>query len=174
MSTEEMRGLQATGASVVLCPSTEANLGDGVFDLGSWLGLRGAWSIGSDSHVTRRWTEELRLLEYSQRLVLRQRNVAARHGSAESTAAVLFEGALAGGSTAAGLPLQGLRVGARADFAVLDAASPALAGVPASHVLDAAVFSSPDAGFKQVAVAGRPVQLALPVDAYAGVMRQLW
>ncbi|MEY2953420.1 MAG: hypothetical protein RLZZ401_1507, partial [Pseudomonadota bacterium] len=64
---QELAGIQAACASVVLCPSTEANLGDGVFDLPTHLQLKAAWSIGSDSHVTRRLGEELRLLEYSQR-----------------------------------------------------------------------------------------------------------
>lgn len=96
----ELAGVQSAGAAIVICPSTEANLGDGVFDLPDWLGRKGNWSIGSDSHVTRSWPEELRLLEYSQRLVLRQRNIAARAGRRDSTAAVLFDGALAGGSAA--------------------------------------------------------------------------
>jgi formimidoylglutamate deiminase len=166
--------VQRTGAAIVLCPSTEANLGDGVFDLPHWLATRGRWSVGSDSHVTRSWMEELRLLEYSQRLVLRQRNVAARSATQESTAGALFQGALDGGSAAAGLPLQGLQVGQRADFAVLDAASPALAGIPAQHMLDALVFSSPDARFSRVCVGARETNQQLPTAAYATAMRALW
>src|SRR5206468_159874 len=65
-TADELTTLRGTGAAIVLCPSTEANLGDGIFDATSWLGQSGAWSIGSDSHVTRSWREELRLLEYSQ------------------------------------------------------------------------------------------------------------
>ncbi|HSV80074.1 MAG TPA: formimidoylglutamate deiminase [Ramlibacter sp.] len=170
----ELEAVQRTGAAIVLCPSTEANLGDGVFDLGTWLRVRGAWSLGSDSHVTRSWMEELRLLEYSQRFQLRQRNVAARAGGQESTAAVLFEGALGGGSAAAGLPLQGLRVGQRADFMVLDTSASALAGVPEALVLDAAVFSSPEAKPATVGVAGQLLRAELPSAAYAAVQRQLW
>ncbi len=74
----ELLGVQGTGAAIVICPATEANLGDGVFDLPAYAAAGGRWSIGSDSHVTRSWPEELRLLEYSQRLTLRQRNIAAR------------------------------------------------------------------------------------------------
>lgn len=170
----ELDAVQRTGAAIVLCPSTEANLGDGVFDLPHWLGTRGQWSIGSDSHVTRSWLEELRLLEYSQRLVLRQRNVAARAAGQESTASALFQGAMAGGSAAAGLALQGLAAGQRADFAMLDAASPALAGIPARHLLDALVFSSPEARFGRVGVAGGDGQLVLPAAGYAQAMRALW
>lgn len=171
---DELRNLQRTGASIVLCPSTEANLGDGVFDLRTWLGVDGRWSIGSDSHVTRDWTEELRLLEYSQRLVLRRRNVAAHAAAVESTAGLLFEGALAGGSAAAGVPLAGFAVGQRADLCVVDAEAPALVGIPDDHLLDALVFSSPGARMQRVIVAGREVDLTPPTAAFAHAMRGLW
>lgn len=173
-SRDELAGLRQTGASIVLCPSTEANLGDGVFDLPGWLGASGRWSIGSDSHVTRSWSEELRLLEYSQRLALRERNVAARAVLRESTAAALFDGALEGGSAAAGVPLAGLAVGQRADFMVLDADAPALLGVPPEHVLDAVVFSSPQALPRQVYVAGESVQPRGTAPAFMAAMRALW
>jgi formimidoylglutamate deiminase len=172
---EELAALRARGAAIVLCPTTEANLGDGVFDLPPWLGASGRWSIGSDSHVSRDWTEELRLLEYSQRLALRQRNVAARGALTESSAAALFEGALEGGSAAAGVPLAGLATGQRADFMVIDAEAPALVGVPDDHLLDALVFSAPGAPPREVYVAGRLVapapELARP---FAAAMRALW
>jgi formimidoylglutamate deiminase len=171
---DELLALRASGAAVVLCPSTEANLGDGVFELPTWLGASGRWSIGSDSHVTRSWAEELRLLEYSQRFVLRQRNVAARAAVSESTAAALFQGALEGGSAAAGLPLGGLAVGQRADFLVVDTRSDALLGVPQDHMLDALVFSSPDARFAEVYVAG---ERAAPPDLrqeFVQAMHELW
>jgi formimidoylglutamate deiminase len=158
----------------VLCPSTEANLGDGVFDLPAWQAAGGRWSLGSDSHVTRSWTEELRLLEYSQRFVLRQRNVAARATGAASTAATLLQSALDGGSAAAGLPLAGLAVGQRADFAVVDTDAAALAGVPATHLLDALVFSSPGTPMARVAVAGRDVRARPDRAAYEDAMRALW
>jgi formimidoylglutamate deiminase len=153
----ELAGLRHTRASIVLCPSTEANLGDGIFNLPAWMGQSGNWSIGSDSHVTRSWRDELRMLEYSQRLGLRQRNVAARAAVSESTAGALFQGAVDGGSAAAGLPVGGLAAGQCADFVVIDMESPELAGVPASHLLDALVFSSPESAFKQVFVDGTPV-----------------
>jgi formimidoylglutamate deiminase len=153
----ELQGVQHSGASVVICPTTEANLGDGVFDLSTYAMAGGRWSIGSDSHVTRSWQEELRLLEYAQRLSLRQRNIAARVLGGPSSAAVLFSAALAGGSAATSLPVGGLAVGQRADFAVVDLSSAALLGVPADHVLDAMVFSSPDACLSEVFVAGQRV-----------------
>ncbi|RYY92710.1 MAG: formimidoylglutamate deiminase [Comamonadaceae bacterium] len=171
---DELAALRQSGASIVLCPGTEANLGDGVFDLPTWIGASGRWSIGSDSHVTRDWVEELRLLEYSQRFALRERNVAARAAVGESTAAALFEGALEGGSAAAGLPLGGLAVGQRADCIVLDAKAPALLGVPASHALDALLFSSPSAPPAAVCVAGRWVSPADTGPAFVDAMNALW
>ena len=172
----ELEGVRHKGAAIVLCPSTEANLGDGVFDLARWMGQSGNWSIGSDSHVTRRWQEELRLLEYSQRLTLRQRNVAARSALCESSAAALFQGAVEGGTAAAGLPLGGLAPGQRADFLVIDTQSPALLGVPASHLLDALVFSSPDAAFSEVFVAGQRVLPPEPAirAPFVRAMNELW
>lgn len=151
---QELADLRHSGAAVVLCPSTEANLGDGIFDLRAWMGQSGNWSVGSDSHVTRSWREELRLLEYSQRLQLRKRNVAAQAAVAQSSAAALFQGALDGGTSAVGVPLAGLKVGERADFVVIDRNAPELAGIADDHLLDALVFSSPESRFAQVFVAG--------------------
>jgi formimidoylglutamate deiminase len=174
----ELEGVRGQRASIVLCPSTEANLGDGIFDLSGWMGQSGSWSVGSDSHVTRSWQEELRQLEYSQRLGLRQRNIAARAALCESSAAALFQGALAGGTAAAGALLGGLARGQRADFCVVDMESSAFVGLPSDHVLDAMIFSSPQASMRAVYVAGRR---QLPGDTTrdltAGMrraMRELW
>lgn len=175
---DELADLRQTGAAVVICPSTEANLGDGIFDLASWMGQSGNWSVGSDSHVTRSWREELRLLEYSQRFHLRKRNVAASAGVMESTAAALFQGALEGGSAAAGLPLGGLKAGERADFILIDRDAPELAGVPDDHLLDALVFSSPESRFRQVFVAGEEVpareRLGELARGMRAAMKELW
>ncbi len=169
----ELAGVQARGASIVICPATEANLGDGVFDLPGYAAVQGTWSVGSDSHVTRRWSEELRLLEYSQRLTQRKRNVAAQTMNQVSSAAALLEAALRGGHNATGLQLGGIAVGQRADFCVLEAQSPSLLGVPTDHVLDALVFSSPDARFGSVYVAGQPVQMHND-GGFTLAMRALW
>jgi formimidoylglutamate deiminase len=171
---EELRATAGSGAAIVLCPATEANLGDGVFELPAWLAAGGRWSVGSDSHVTRSWVEELRLLEYSQRFLLKQRNVAARAGGQEATATVLLQGAITGGPAASGLAIGGLAVGQRADFSVLDAQAPALAGIPPDHLLDALLFSSPAASFTRAVVAGRDVERTLPATGYEAAMRQLW
>ena len=169
----ELAGVQARGASIVICPATEANLGDGVFDLPGYAALQGVWSVGSDSHVTRRWSEELRLLEYSQRLTLRKRNVAAQTMGPLSSAAALVQAAMGGGTHATGLALGGIAVGQRADFCVLDPQSPSLLGVPADHVLDALVFSSPDARFESVHVAGQPAHTHND-PGFVRAMHALW
>jgi len=177
----ELQGIKASGASIVLCPTTEANLGDGVFDLPTYANAEGNWSIGSDSHVTRSWQEELRLLEYSQRLVSQQRNVMAGASGHASTAAALFNAAVTGGSAACGLPMGGFAIGNRADFSVIDTTSTALLGMPGEHLLDAMVFSSPDARLSAVYVAGKPVVQAGRVDNwqylvgdFSNAMQSLW
>jgi formimidoylglutamate deiminase len=167
---EEIAAVAATGAGVVLCPGTEANLGDGLCDLPRWLASRTPLSIGSDSQVTRSWPEELRWLEYGQRLALRQRNVAALPGVQASTAARLFDRVLHGGAAAAGWLKAGFTVGARADLLVVDAADPALAGVLPAHCLDAVVFAAPGHPFARTLVAGR---WAAPGDTAATMRRAM-
>jgi formimidoylglutamate deiminase len=176
----EIDAVARCGAGVVLCPGTEANLGDGVCDLAHWLAAGVPLAIGSDSQVTRAWPEELRWLEYGQRLVRRQRNVAAAPGAEPASAARLFERVRAGGGSAAGFSLWGLQPGARADALVLDAGNPALAGLPADHTLDAAVFSATEGLFAQTWVAGRCVRrhertasLGAP-GSFSAALRGLW
>ena len=155
----EIEAVAATGAGIVICPTTEANLGDGVPDLPRWLAAGVPLSIGSDSQVCRNAAEELRWLDYAQRLVHQRRNVSAdpaRYGG--STAARLFEAIAAGGAAAAGFMRWGLQPGAPADALVLDPEVPGLAGMPASHRLDGWVFASDAAAIAQTWVAGRRVR----------------
>ncbi|RVT53734.1 formimidoylglutamate deiminase [Rubrivivax albus] len=150
----EIDAVAATGAGAVICPTTEANLGDGVPDLPRWLAAGVPMAIGSDSHVGRDWREELRWLDYAQRLVRRQRNVAATPAQ-PATAARLFDAALAGGAKAAGFARWGLVPGARADLLLPDPADPVSAGLPPGQLLDATVFSGPARPFARTLVAGR-------------------
>ena len=172
----------ASGAGVVLCPSTEANLGDGLADLPRWLDAGTPLSLGSDSQVCRHWPEELRWLEYGQRLRLRRRNVAAQSRlGGSSTAAHLFSRMLAGGASAAGIEHWGLTAGARADLLVINASAPGLLGVPDTHTLDALVFASDAPAFSEVWVAGQHVVKwgahvqARAVEAgFVSAMHALW
>lgn len=172
----EIEAVAKTGAGIVICPGTEANLGDGLCDLPRWLSGQVPLSLGTDSHVTRTVSEELRWLEYGQRLALRQRNVAAAPGVQPNTAARLFDAASAGGAAAAGWQNAGLRVGARADLLLLKRDDAALLGVPPSHALDAMIFAAPTAPIARTMVAGRWTD---PFDAtraqrFESAMRALW
>ena len=155
VTQEEIDAVARAGTCTVICPSTEANLGDGTTDMTAWLTAGTTLSIGSDSHVTRDWREELRLLEYGQRLNLRKRNVCASPTDGHSaTAERLFARVNTGGANAAGYATWGLSVGARADAVAVNAHQAALLGVPAERTLDALVFSSPSESFNDVLVAG--------------------
>jgi formimidoylglutamate deiminase len=137
MTSEETGGIAKAGAIVGLCPITEANLGDGVFPAPKLLDAGGRFGVGSDSNVRISATEELRMLEYSQRLMHRSRNVIARPGG--STGERLFSEALAGG--AASLQGQGhISMGGDADFVSLNTSMVDHAGV--ETLFDGWVFGS--------------------------------
>ena len=140
LDAAERAALAASGAVVGLCPSTEANLGDGVFPAAAYLAAGGAWGIGSDSHASVDVAEELRLLEYTQRLAQRRRNVLASATQAQ-VADHLWLGAVAGGAQASGRALGGLAIGQQADFVVLDGGG-ALAGLAPSQALASHVFAN--------------------------------
>jgi len=140
METSEVRGLGQSGAVAGLCPITEANLGDGVFPGRDYLAAGGRFGVGSDSNVLIDAAQELRLLEYSQRLMTRARNVLAPEQGG-STGAALFDGALAGGAQALGVEAVGLTVGAGADLISLDTDHPSLASKTGDAVLDAWIFA---------------------------------
>ena len=149
----ELRGMGRSGLVVGLCPITEANLGDGIFDA---LKYRGAFGIGSDSNVAITAAGELQLLEYGQRLKHRARNVlAGAEGS--STGRALYDGMLAGGARALQRDALGVAVGQRADIVVLRRDHPGLAAASGDGVLDAYIFSAGRAAIDSVFVSGRRV-----------------
>lgn len=141
MDANEYRRAAASGAVAGLCPTTEANLGDGIFDFDTWRAGGGRWGIGSDSHACVNAAEELLMLEYGQRLVTRQRNVGADAAHRE-VATALTLAAVQGGAQASARAVGGLAVGQKADFVVLDAANVALQGLGAADMLSAHVFAS--------------------------------
>jgi formimidoylglutamate deiminase len=154
LTPEEVTRLAASGAVAGLCPTTEANLGDGLFPAGDYLRQGGVFGIGSDSHISVSAPEELRLLEYGQRLVARRRNVL-RVGAEDSVGAGLYRAAVAGGARALGLSAPGLQVGAPADLVVLDSEHPKLYGRTGDALLDSYVFASGSDCVRDVMVAGR-------------------
>ena len=135
----EAAALAASGAVAGLCPTTEANLGDGLFPARRYLDSNGCIGIGSDSHVAVDWRAELRLLEYGQRLMLRQRNVLASEARPQ-VADRLFHAALAGGARASGRAVGALAPGCRADWLILDVAHPSLHGREPGDWLSGIVF----------------------------------
>jgi len=152
MDVEEIAALAQTGAVVVLCPSTEANLGDGVFPLHDYLVDGGQIAIGSDSHISINPFEELRWLEYGQRLASQSRNVVSlRDGHVGSE---LFTRALEGGALASGQATVGIVEGAPADLVALSDDDPMLAGHSDASRLDALVFSGYPLPVERVMVDG--------------------
>lgn len=141
MSDAEYQRAAASGAVAGLCPTTEANLGDGIFDLSKWRSHGGAWGVGSDSHASVNAAEELLMLEYSQRLATRQRNVGATTAQ-PNVATSLTLAAVQGGAQASGRAVGGLAAGQQADFVMLDAQHLALQGLGAPDMLSAHVFAS--------------------------------
>jgi formimidoylglutamate deiminase len=152
LDADEVDDLAATDAVVCLCPSTEANLGDGLFPLHDFLSAGGRIAIGSDSHVSINPFEELRWLEYGQRLASRSRNITSLqepHVGRE-----LFSRALAGGLQASGQTTRGLQVGAPADLVAMYDDDPMLVGHGAASLLDALVFSGYRLPIERVMVGG--------------------
>ncbi|KZD09028.1 formimidoylglutamate deiminase [Oceanibaculum pacificum] len=150
----ETTAMAVSGAVAGLCPLTEANLGDGIFDGVSYLAQGGRFGIGSDSNIELDAPAELKLLEYSQRLRDRGRNLMVRGQEGASTGRALYAAALAGGSQALGRRIGALATGRRADIVVLDAAHPDLAAVAGDRWLDAYIFVAGKDAIDRVMVGG--------------------
>ena len=156
INATETERLARSGAVAGLCPITEANLGDGVFPAADFLAAGGTFGIGSDSNVLIDAAEELRTLEYSQRLTRRARNVLGR-GAGRSTGGDLYRAALAGGGQALGATAGGLKRGRPADFVTLDRAHPALMARDGDALLDSWAFAGRHGGVDGVWRRGRQV-----------------
>jgi cytosine/adenosine deaminase-related metal-dependent hydrolase len=155
MTPDETAGLARSGAVAGLCPVTEANLGDGVFNGPGYLAAGGAFGVGSDSNVRISVAEELRTLEYSQRLALRARNVLAAPEA--SVGQGLYARALAGGAQALGRDCGAIRVGALADLVAVDRTGPVLGPLADAQLLDGWIFAADDRVVREVWSAGRHV-----------------
>ncbi|WP_448206930.1 formimidoylglutamate deiminase [Azospirillum sp. sgz302134] len=179
MTPEEIAGVAARGAVAGLCPITEGNLGDGILDTVSFAAAGGRFGIGTDSNVQIGLAEELRMLEYAQRLVRRARNVLA--APMQSSGNRLLMAALEGGTQALGQGgATGLAVGAPADIVSLDVAQPSFVGRRHDQILDTWIFSAGSRAVDCVWVRGTKLveggvhrARAAVGERYATVMRRL-
>lgn len=177
MTPEETVALARTGAVAGLCPITEANLGDGVFDGPGWLAAAGSFGVGTDSNVRISLAEELRVLEYSQRLTLKARAVLA---DTRSTGRLLWEAAAQGGAQAAGRGSGMIAVGQWADLVALDSGDLRLEGLEGDQILDAFVFAGRDglvsdlwSAGRHIVREGRHVAREAVEDRFRATMRRL-
>ena len=150
----ELQGIAAADTVVCVSISTEANLGDGFFDAARFLKLNGRLCVGSDSQSTVSPCEELRWLEYQQRLRKRRRGVLAAK-SESHVGTRLWRAAAENGARALGQPVGSIAVGCRADWLVLDAHHPSMAGASADAALDRLLFAGADKALRDVMVGGQ-------------------
>ncbi|MEM8702074.1 MAG: formimidoylglutamate deiminase [Pseudomonadota bacterium] len=155
MLPEETLGLAGTGAVAGLCPITESSLGDGIFDGVRYLNARGRFGVGSDSNIRISFSEELRTLEYSQRL--RDKSRAAVATPKRSTGRILFDGVVSGGAQAVGRNAGRIADGCFADLLALDDTAIDLEGRNGDEILDAYIFAGDDRMVCDVWSAGRHV-----------------
>jgi formimidoylglutamate deiminase len=155
MEPFETEAMAASGAIAGLCPITEANLGDGIFDGVRFRAAGGVFGVGSDSNVRISLSEELRLLEYSQRLGLRGRAMLAEEG--RSTGRVLYETACRGGALAGGRQAGAIEVGMWVDLMALDCSGPDLGPSKGDRILDTFIFAGDDRMVAEVWSAGRHI-----------------
>ena len=170
MQPHETTALAETGAVAGLCPMTEASLGDGIFDGARWLEAGGRLGIGSDSNIRISLTEELRLLEYSQRLRDRARAVLA--STEQSTGRRVYAAAVAGGAKALGRDAGRIAPGALADLVALDAGNPDFAGRSGDRLLDSWIFAGDDRAVTDVWSAGRHVVTGGRHPAHVAITRR--
>ncbi|MES2758363.1 MAG: formimidoylglutamate deiminase [Pseudomonadota bacterium] len=153
VDADEVDRIVDSGAVAGLCPTTEANLGDGLFPLAQFSAAGGRFGIGSDSHVSQSPVEELRWLEYGQRLQHQRRNVSVSHAQ-RKVGEFLWQGALQGGAQASGRKVGALAAGMRADLLVLDSEHPNLDGAAPDDVLGIFVFAGNDNLVRDVLAGG--------------------
>lgn len=150
----EITRISKSGAITGLCPTTEANLGDGLFPLADFIKQSGLFAIGSDSHVSVNMIEELRLLEYGQRLISQSRSIA-RAKDSDSVGETLFTIAAQAGAQALGSKGGKIETGARADFIMLDPDHPALCAQPEEGILDGMIFATNSNPIRHVMANGK-------------------
>tara|TARA_R110002167_G_scaffold35249_2_gene112705 strand:+ start:2079 stop:3512 length:1434 start_codon:yes stop_codon:yes gene_type:complete len=179
INEQEQQGIVASKAIAGICPTTEANLGDGIFPTTEFLALNGTFSIGSDSHISVNPIEELRWLEYAQRLTKQQRAILASPETA-SVGQNLWHKAATGGAQSTNSNTGALSVGKQADLLVLDEKQTALFANKNNHLLDSVIFASQKNTVKDVMVnghwvvqSGEHVQEQSSADNFAKLLSKL-
>lgn len=179
LSNNHITKIANSNAVVGICPSTEANLGDGFFTLPDYIAQGGRFGIGSDSHVSQSPVEELRWLEYGQRLRLQRRNIAST-ADHPNVGNFLYQASLQGGAQASGRRVGQLKVGMRADVLVLDANHPNLSNISSVNIVNTWLFSGNDNLVRDVLVGGkwqvknsRHLHQAAIEDRFKKTMQQL-
>ncbi|MDX1349028.1 MAG: formimidoylglutamate deiminase [Putridiphycobacter sp.] len=138
----ETEGLARSGANVVLCPSTEGNLGDGIFPLKKFQNYGGRWSIGTDSHIGLNPFEELRILDYGQRLTSHQRNTFNSNTEGNSGKFAIEQTLVAGRKAMGNYNNQYFKVGEKLNAVLIDANHPLIATASEEHILNTIVYAS--------------------------------
>ncbi|PCJ50705.1 MAG: formimidoylglutamate deiminase [Gammaproteobacteria bacterium] len=156
INEQETWEIAQSGAVAGLCLTTEANLGDGIFPASFYLQEKGKFGIGSDSHITVSALEELRLLEYGQRLVHQQRAILCDE-AVPSVGRTLYQGALEGGAQAVGRKTGKIAVGYLADWIILDGNNPSLFSKSKDQLIDSMIFACNANPIKDVFVSGKQV-----------------
>jgi len=154
INEEERKGIVASKAIAGICPTTEANLGDGIFPTTEFLAEKGTLAIGSDSHISVNPVEELRWLEYAQRLIKQQRAILATENEA-SVGRNLWQQAALGGAQSTNSNTGELAAGKQADLLVLNSAKVALFAHSDEHLLDSMIFASQQNMISDVMVNGQ-------------------
>jgi formimidoylglutamate deiminase len=179
LNQDEVANMAASRSVAGICTSTEGNLGDGFFELPDYIAAQGRFGIGTDSHASQSVVEEIRWLEYGQRLKAQGRNIASVKGQ-RRVADYLWQQCLLGGAQASGRKVGQLKAAHRADFIIFDDQHPNLQELDVAELLSSVVFAGNDnvirdvyVGGQQVVAAGRHRDQAQINANYAACMRQL-
>lgn len=158
LTNDETERLAKSGSNVVLCPSTEGNLGDGLFPLRQFQFFGGAWSIGTDSHIGLNPLEELRILDYGQRLATRRRDTFAEDEATDGGLNAMTKATVAGRRAMNNFESEFFAVGASFDACIINANEPLLANVKTENLTASIIYSTDASQIYGTFVAGALIQ----------------
>ncbi len=158
LTNDETERLAKSKANVVLCPSTEGNLGDGIFPLREFQSFGGAWSIGTDSHIGLNPLEELRILDYGQRLITHKRDTFTGEKISDSGLYAIIKATIAGRRAMNNFESEFFAVGASFDACIINADEPLLANVKMENLASSIVYSTAASQIYGTFVGGKLIQ----------------